>query len=275
MTKTKSIENQTFLFTGTLTEFAREEAEANVEAEGGKVLCGVSAKLNYLVVGQDAGSKLEKANALGTVKILTEKEFLKMVPKAKAKASTKKSLKVSEQVAMSSSREGFLKAMEMAKKRANQNESLSDGQIVFVREYSGCPFTDNLGLEACIGQIDEGDISNILKAIEENEYFESPYFTDFYNYSSHLHLNGIYVEDGLSSLTDNQNKSSDNFVFDEEDETKFKNNTIPNNGNFLCTFRNESIVFIAEGSKNKVGDSVIRGQVDQFVFFRKKANLHI
>ena len=83
MAKTNPIQDKTFLFTGTLTEFTREEAEALVTACGGKVLSGVSAKLNYLVVGKDAGSKLEKAKALGTVKILTEKEFLKMVPKIK------------------------------------------------------------------------------------------------------------------------------------------------------------------------------------------------
>ena len=78
-TKSK-IQDQTFLFTGTLTEFTRDEAEALVEANGGKVLSGVSAKLNYLVVGEDAGSKLAKAKALKTVSIITEKEFLKMVP---------------------------------------------------------------------------------------------------------------------------------------------------------------------------------------------------
>jgi len=43
------------------------------------VLGSVSAKLNYLVVGEDAGSKLDKAKKLGTVKILSENEFLKMV----------------------------------------------------------------------------------------------------------------------------------------------------------------------------------------------------
>ena len=80
-TKSK-IQDKTFLFTGTLTEFTRDEAEALVEANGGKVLSGVSAKLNYLVVGEDAGSKLAKAKALKTVSIITEKEFLKMVPKA-------------------------------------------------------------------------------------------------------------------------------------------------------------------------------------------------
>jgi hypothetical protein len=79
MAKTTTIAGNTFLFTGKLTEFTREDAEAHVEAEGGKVLSGVSAKLNYLVVGEDAGSKLAKAEALGTVTILHEKDFLKMM----------------------------------------------------------------------------------------------------------------------------------------------------------------------------------------------------
>jgi DNA ligase (NAD+) len=49
-----------------------------VEAKGGKLLSGVSSKLNYLVVGEDAGSKLEKAKKLGSVQILSEDEFLKL-----------------------------------------------------------------------------------------------------------------------------------------------------------------------------------------------------
>jgi len=71
---------QTFLFTGTLATLKRSDAEAMAEAQGGKILNGVSAKLNYLVVGDDAGSKLEKAKKLNTVKIISEEEFLKMFP---------------------------------------------------------------------------------------------------------------------------------------------------------------------------------------------------
>jgi uncharacterized protein (TIGR02145 family) len=89
MPNKSKIQDQTFLFTGTLTEFTRDEAEALVEAHGGKVLSGVSAKLNYLVVGDDAGRKLAKAKALKTVTIITEKEFLKMVPKGKSVATKK------------------------------------------------------------------------------------------------------------------------------------------------------------------------------------------
>ena len=60
----------------------RSEAEALVEEQGGKILGGVSSKLNYLVVGEDAGSKLEKAKKIPSIKILSEKEFLQFIQKA-------------------------------------------------------------------------------------------------------------------------------------------------------------------------------------------------
>lgn len=70
---------KTFLFTGTLSKLKRSEAEELAEQKGGTILSGVSSKLNYLVVGEDAGSKLEKAKKLGTVTILTEDEFLAVI----------------------------------------------------------------------------------------------------------------------------------------------------------------------------------------------------
>ncbi len=73
------LSGQTFLFTGTLAKLKRSEAEAMAEQHGGKIVTGVSAKLNYLVVGEDAGSKLEKAKKINTVKIITEDEFLQLV----------------------------------------------------------------------------------------------------------------------------------------------------------------------------------------------------
>lgn len=69
----------TFVFTGTLTRFTRDEAEENVKALGGKASGSVSAKTTYVVYGEDAGAKLKKANELG-VKAITESEFEKMLP---------------------------------------------------------------------------------------------------------------------------------------------------------------------------------------------------
>ncbi|MBS1669424.1 MAG: NAD-dependent DNA ligase LigA [Bacteroidetes bacterium] len=74
-----NLSGQTFLFTGTLMELKRSDAEAMVEKNGGKLLSGVSSKLNYLIVGEDAGSKLEKAKKITSIKILSEKEFLQLI----------------------------------------------------------------------------------------------------------------------------------------------------------------------------------------------------
>lgn len=76
-----NLEGLTFLFTGTLLQLRRSEAEELVEQNGGKIVSGVSSKLSYLVVGEDAGSKLEKAKKIASVKIISEADFLKMLEK--------------------------------------------------------------------------------------------------------------------------------------------------------------------------------------------------
>ncbi|MEY2639871.1 MAG: NAD-dependent ligase LigA, partial [Bacteroidota bacterium] len=76
---TGGLSGQTFLFTGTLPTLKRSEAEAMAEAKGGIILSGVSSKLNYLVVGEDAGSKLEKAKKINTIHIISEAEFLQLI----------------------------------------------------------------------------------------------------------------------------------------------------------------------------------------------------
>ena len=73
-----TLQNQTFLFTGSLKQLTRSSAEELVEKQGGKLLSGISSKLNYLVVGEDAGSKLEKAKKINTIRIISEDEFIKM-----------------------------------------------------------------------------------------------------------------------------------------------------------------------------------------------------
>ena len=69
---------KTILFTGTLSQMSRKEAQEKAEAAGAKNISAVSSKLDILVVGEKAGSKLKKAQALGTVQILTEEDFLKL-----------------------------------------------------------------------------------------------------------------------------------------------------------------------------------------------------
>jgi DNA ligase (NAD+) len=67
------------LFTGSLTRFTRDEAKELVESNGGKLISSVSKNLHYLVAGENAGSKLDKAKALGTVNIIDEEAFLNMI----------------------------------------------------------------------------------------------------------------------------------------------------------------------------------------------------
>lgn len=73
------LEGKTFLFTGKLSLFTREAAEEMVEKHNGKNISAVSKNLNYLVVGEKAGSKLKKAQDIGTITILDEQQFLDLI----------------------------------------------------------------------------------------------------------------------------------------------------------------------------------------------------
>jgi DNA ligase (NAD+) len=74
--KTGKFEGMTFVFTGSLQTFTRDEGKELVRNAGGNVSGSVSKKTNYVVVGQSPGSKYEKAKSLG-IEILTEEEFKK------------------------------------------------------------------------------------------------------------------------------------------------------------------------------------------------------
>lgn len=73
-----ALAGKTFVLTGTLERFTREEAGAKIEQLGGKVSGSVSKKTSYVVAGEAAGSKLKKANELG-IPVMTEEDFLAML----------------------------------------------------------------------------------------------------------------------------------------------------------------------------------------------------
>ena len=68
----------TFVLTGALSRFTRDEASAIIESLGGKTSSSVSKKTSYVLAGENAGSKLSKAESLG-IPVLTEEEFAAMI----------------------------------------------------------------------------------------------------------------------------------------------------------------------------------------------------
>ena len=78
LTRTDEFAGQTFVLTGTLSSMTRDEAGDKIKARGGKTSSSVSKKTSFVVAGENAGSKLDKAEKLGVI-ILNEDEFLKMI----------------------------------------------------------------------------------------------------------------------------------------------------------------------------------------------------
>ena len=72
------LSDMTFVITGTLSSMSRDEAKLSIRSFGGDISESVSSKTTYLVAGENAGSKLEKANQLG-VKVLSESEFINLI----------------------------------------------------------------------------------------------------------------------------------------------------------------------------------------------------
>ena len=71
-------EGKTFVLTGTLEHYSREQASEMIEKLGGKTSSSVSKKTDYVLAGEEAGSKLKKAQELG-VTIISEEEFVQMI----------------------------------------------------------------------------------------------------------------------------------------------------------------------------------------------------
>ena len=74
---TGNLSGLTFCISGTLSR-SRKEIALSISSDGGKVISSVSAKLDYLVAGNSAGSKLDKANRLG-VKVISERDLIQLL----------------------------------------------------------------------------------------------------------------------------------------------------------------------------------------------------
>lgn len=76
--KKQSLKGFTFILTGELDNYTREQAKEEIRERGGDITSSVSKYTNYVIIGKEPGSKYDKAKKLG-VKILKEEEFLKML----------------------------------------------------------------------------------------------------------------------------------------------------------------------------------------------------
>jgi len=74
----QKLSNNSFVLTGTLVKMTRKEAEEKIISCGGKPASSISKSTSYLVVGENPGSKLEKAKKLG-IEILTEEKFINLI----------------------------------------------------------------------------------------------------------------------------------------------------------------------------------------------------
>ena len=72
-------EGKVFVLTGSLEKYSRDEASQVIEKLGGKTSSSVSKKTDYVLAGEDAGSKLKKAQDIKSINIITEDEFLKLL----------------------------------------------------------------------------------------------------------------------------------------------------------------------------------------------------
>lgn len=78
--KSGKLENLTFVLTGTLSSMTRPEAEEKIKSQGGRTSSSVTSKTSYVVAGEKAGSKFDKAQKLGVI-ILTEEQFITLLEK--------------------------------------------------------------------------------------------------------------------------------------------------------------------------------------------------
>jgi DNA ligase (NAD+) len=76
--KSRKLEGKSFVLTGSLEKYSRESAKELIRELGGEMSSSVSKNTDYVIAGENPGSKLEKAQELG-VKVLDEKEFLEMI----------------------------------------------------------------------------------------------------------------------------------------------------------------------------------------------------
>jgi hypothetical protein len=124
--------------------------------------------------------------------------------------------------------------------------SISEVQFAFARHYPS-KISKYHGLEMAVGQLSSRDLEAIYAFIEDEEYFDSSYFHNFYDFNNLYHKHGILVDSDnrdFSKFRDSISYSQNSII----DKINFTTVKIPPKGYFLCSVRSEDVYFVARGT---------------------------
>ena len=151
-------------------------------------------------------------------------------------------------------------------------ESPISKQVVFARN-SFTELCSFHGMEIAIGKLNASDLKEIAKIIEEDNYLDSDYFNNWYDWNDTFHGNGVFL-DGLevNELADENELSTPNT---EIGNISVKDICLNNKHIYLCTFRNENIYFLARAESEEINLKRIDCEVTQFGFLKDLLDIDV
>ncbi len=187
-TATATLSGQTFVVTGTLEGYSRAEAKSAIEALGGKVSGSVSSNTDCVVVGEDPGSKADKAKQLG-IKILNEAAFKRLIGGTAKKATKKKATKkAAKKAAEKVVRKKSTKKKATKKKSTTKKATKKIVRLTVINSggvFTGGVITDEHVKEKLREKIDEGSVNSGTDYYRFMEFDDGESF-DAYNYTDIL-----------------------------------------------------------------------------------------
>tara|TARA_Y100000031_G_scaffold119080_1_gene132614 strand:- start:23 stop:799 length:777 start_codon:yes stop_codon:yes gene_type:complete len=189
----KKLSGQTFVVTETLEGFSRAEAKKEIEALGGKVSGSVSANTDCVVVGEDPGSKADKAKQLG-IKILNEAAFKRLIGGASKKATKKKAAK-KKATKKKVARKAATRKVETKARTKGKSDQVDQGEMFILEpEYQKCVIEvetyrrDSMRIERVIGwrygQILVSDLTEkeIKDALKDRDDWDRVHVSDKFEF---------------------------------------------------------------------------------------------
>ena len=156
--------------------------------------------------------------------------------------------------------------------KGEERDHAETTDFIFARN-SPTELCEGHGMEIVIGKLSKKDLNTIAILVEGNSYLDSEYFNDWFIYDNVLHENGLYLNgQEVQELGDKNALSTHNFEFETSEESEVK---LKDKGVYLCTFRNETIYFIAEKSLMGSTSKTVKCQITCYRFLQEMADLDI